>query len=281
MKITILGASGFIGRHLVTALRARGDIVTTASLRDANVAAGACNGADVVVNLAGEPVAQRWSASVKEKIRTSRVDAVRALMSELALVTNKPTAYISASAIGYYGTSNTATFDETSAPGNDFLADVCVAWEAEADRAASLGMRVAKIRTGLVLGNDGGALAKLLPIFKLGGGGIVASGQQWYSWIHIDDQVGIYLHAIAGTDGILNATAPTPVRNAEFTSALAKSLHRPAFLPVPGFAMSLVFGEGAVIVVDGQCVLPTRTIETGYTFTYPTIDGACAAIAAA
>ncbi len=281
MKITILGASGFIGRHLVTALRARGDIVTTASLRDAKIAAGACDGADVVVNLAGEPVAQRWSASVKEKIRTSRVDAVRALISELALVANKPTAYISASAIGYYGTSDTATFDEKSAPGSDFLARVCIAWEAEADRAAALGMRVAKIRTGLVLGNDGGALAKLLPIFKLGGGGIVASGQQWYSWIHIDDQVGIYLHAIDGADGILNATAPTPVRNAEFTSALAKALHRPAFLPVPGFAMSLVFGEGAVIVVDGQCVLPTRTIETGYTFTYPTIDAACAAIAAA
>ena len=281
MKITILGASGFVGRHLVTALRARGDNVTTASLRDAKVAAAACDSADVVVNLAGEPVAQRWSASVKEKIRTSRVDAVRALMTELASVANKPAAYISASAIGYYGTSLTATFDETSAPGSGFLADVCVAWEAEADRAAALGMRVAKIRTGLVLGSDGGALAKLLPIFKLGGGGIVASGQQWYSWIHIDDQVGIYLHAIDGADGVLDATAPTPVRNAEFTSALAKALHRPAFLPVPGFAMDLIFGEGAVVVVDGQCVLPTRTIATGYTFTYPTIDGACAAIAAA
>lgn len=281
MKITILGASGFIGRHLGMALRARGDVVTTASLRSARLAANACNGADVVVNLAGEPVAQRWTASVKEKIRTSRVDAVRALMTELASVTNKPAAYVSASAVGYYGTSETATFDETSGPGNDFLASVCVAWEEEADRAAALGMRVAKVRTGLVLGSDGGALAKLLPIFKLGGGGIVASGRQWYSWIHIDDQVGIYLHAIDGADGILDATAPTPVRNAEFTSALARALHRPAFLPVPEFAMNLVFGEGAVIVVDGQCVLPTRTLATGYTFTYPTIDGACAAIAAA
>ena len=281
MKITVLGASGFIGRHLVSALQARGDIVTTASLRDPKIAAAACDGADVVVNLAGEPVAQRWSASVKEKIRTSRVDAVRALMMELSSVANKPAAYISASAIGYYGTSESATFDEASAPGRGFLADVCVAWEAEADRAVALGMRVAKIRTGLVLGSDGGALAKLLPIFKLGGGGIVASGQQWYSWIHIDDQIGIYLHAIDAADGVLDATAPTPVRNAEFTSALAKALHRPAFLPVPGFAMNLIFGEGAVVVVDGQCVLPRRTIATGYSFKYPTIDSACAAIAAA
>lgn len=281
MKITLIGASGFIGRHLSAALRARGDDVTLASLRDPAKAASLCNGADVVVNLAGEPVSQRWTDEVKAKIRSSRVEAPRALIGALGALASPPKAYVTASAIGYYGTSESATFDETSAPGHDFLAEVCVAWEAEADRATALGMRVAKIRTGLVLGSDGGALAKLLPIFKLGGGGIVASGKQWYSWIHIDDQVGIYLHAIDGADGVLDATAPSPVRNADFTHALARALKRPAFVPVPSFAMSLVFGEGAVIVVDGQCVLPTRTLATGYSFKYPTIDGAFAAIARA
>lgn len=280
MKITLIGASGFIGRHLATALRARGDAVTLASLRDPAKAASVCSGADAVVNLAGEPVAQRWSPDVKAKIRASRVEAPRALIDALAKLAIPPKAYISASAIGYYGTSESATFDETSAPGSDFLAEVCVAWEAEADRAATIGMRVAKIRTGLVLGTDGGALAKLMPIFKVGGGGIVASGKQWYSWIHIDDQVGIYLHALDDfVDGVLNATAPTPVRNAEFTHALAHALKRPAFVPVPSFAMSLILGEGAVVVVDGQCVLPTRTLATGYAFKYPTIDRAFAAIA--
>jgi uncharacterized protein (TIGR01777 family) len=281
MNVTILGASGFIGKHLVGALEARGDAVTIASLRDPDAAVAASSTADVVVNLAGEPVAQRWTPAVKEKIRTSRVDAPRAYLEKLGALERKPAAYVSASAIGYYGTSETATFDESSPPGSDFLAGICTAWEAEADRAATLGMRVAKVRTGLVLGTDGGALAKLLPLYKLGLGGIVASGRQWYSWIHIDDQVGIYLHAIDGAAGVLDATAPEPVRNAEFTRALAAALHRPAFFPAPAFAMQLVLGEGAGVVTDGQRVLPTRTLETGYTFRYATIDAACAAIATA
>jgi uncharacterized protein (TIGR01777 family) len=278
MNVTVIGASGFIGRHLVAALTGRGDRVTATSLRDPAAAARACEGADVVVNLAGEPVAQRWTPAVKAAIRSSRVEAPRALIDGFATLSNKPKAYVSASAIGYYGRSETATFDESSAPGNDFLADVCVAWEAEADRAASLGMRVAKVRTGLVLGTDGGALPKLLPIFRLGGGGIVASGKQWYSWIHIDDEVGIYLHAIDGTDGVLDATGPTPVRNDEFTRSLARTLHRPAFLPVPAFALQVLFGEGAIVVTEGQRVLPTRTKATGYSFKYETIDAAFAAL---
>ncbi|GAC1305989.1 MAG: TIGR01777 family oxidoreductase [Vulcanimicrobiaceae bacterium] len=279
MRVTLIGASGFIGRHLTTALRERGDTVTTVSLRDVAAAAAACRGADAVVNLAGEPVAQRWSADVKAKIRSSRVDAPRALIAALATLDAMPKAYVTASAIGYYGTSVDATYDETSPPGDDYLAEVCVAWEAEADRAAALGMRVAKIRTGLVLGRDGGALAKLLPIFNVGGGGPVASGRQWYSWIHIADQVGIYLHALDGTGGILDATAPEPVRNAEFTQALASAVHRPALFPVPALALRLLLGEGATIVTRGQRVLPTRTLATGYTFAYPTIDAALGAIA--
>jgi len=278
MKITLVGASGFIGRHLSASLRARGYDVRLASLRDVRAAAQASAGADVVVNLAGEPVAQRWTSAVKAKLRSSRVDAPRALIEALGTLTSPPKAYVSASAIGYYGTSETATFDEASAPGDDFLAELCVAWEAEADRAAQSGMRVAKIRTGLVLGADGGALAKLLPVFKLGGGGPIASGRQWMSWIHIADQVGIYVHAIDGLDGVLDATAPAPVRNAAFTAHLAAALHRPAFVPVPAFAMSLLFGEGADVVTRGQRVLPTRTLATGYVFRYPTLDGALESI---
>jgi uncharacterized protein (TIGR01777 family) len=280
MNVTILGASGFIGKHLVAALTERGDRVTTASLRDPAAAAKIASAADVVVNLAGEPVAQRWTSAAKAKIRSSRVDSVRAFFDALASETRKPAAFVSASAVGYYGTSETATFDETSAPGSDFLAEVCVAWEATADHAATLGMRVTKVRTGLVLGSDGGALAKLLPLFKLGVGGVVASGKQWYPWIHIDDQVGIYLHAIDGTTGVLDATAPNPVRNAEFTRALGAAVHRPTIFPTPAFAIQLAFGEGAIVVTDGQRVLPTRTLATGYRFRYETLDPALAAIVA-
>ncbi|GAC1567751.1 MAG: TIGR01777 family oxidoreductase [Vulcanimicrobiaceae bacterium] len=264
----MIGASGFIGRHLTTALRERGDTVTTVSLRDVAAAAAACRGADAVVLRRGLDGADGAGQHAEQ-----------VLVTALATLDAMPKAYVTASAIGYYGTSVDATYDETSPPGDDYLAEVCVAWEAEADRAAALGMRVAKIRTGLVLGRDGGALAKLLPIFNVGGGGPVASGRQWYSWIHIADQVGIYLHALDGTGGILDATAPEPVRNAEFTQALASAVHRPALFPVPALALRLLLGEGATIVTRGQRVLPTRTLATGYTFAYPTIDAALGAIA--
>ena len=280
MNITIVGASGFIGGHLVAALRARGDDVTTASLRDVATAANACANADAVVNLAGEPVAQRWTAEAKAKIRSSRIDTAREFIETLGRLPHVPQAYVSSSAVGYYGRSFDATFDETSAPGDDFLARVCVAGEATADLAATYGMRVSKIRTGLVLGTEGGALAKLLPIFKLGAGGVIASGKQWYSWIHIGDEVGIYLHALDGQDGVLDGTAPEPVRNAEFTRALGAALHRPALIPTPAFAVGLVLGEGALMVTQGQRVLPTRTLATGYRFRYTTLDAALHALLA-
>jgi uncharacterized protein (TIGR01777 family) len=278
MKVTIIGASGFIGRPLTLALRERGDSVTVASLRDPAAATVACAGADVVVNLAGEPVAQRWSPQVKAKIRSSRVDGPLALLAELEKAGTRFGAYVSASAIGYYGTSETETFVETSAPGSDFLGEVCVAWEAAADRFTSVADRVAKVRTGLVLGRDGGALAKLLPLFSIGAGGIVASGKQWYSWIAIEDQVGIYLHAIDGASGILNATAPNPVRNADFTKALAAAVHRPALFPTPSFAIGLVLGEGALVVTQGQRVIPEHTLASGYRFKYEALDVALANI---
>jgi uncharacterized protein (TIGR01777 family) len=281
MRITILGASGFIGRHLSAALRARGDDVVTASLRDPAGAAQTCAGSAAVVNLAGAAVSERWTDAQKRDIERSRVDLPHAFIDALEHVDARPACYVSASAIGYYGTSETATFTEASPPGSDFLARVCVGWEAEAERARDLAMRVAIVRTGLVLGSDGGALAKLLPIFKAGLGGVVASGAQWYSWIHIDDQIGIYLRAIDGYDGVLNATAPEPVKNREFTAALGAAVHRPTFVPTPGFAISLVLGEGAVVVTEGQRVLPQATLASGYRFKYPTIGAALEAITAA
>jgi uncharacterized protein (TIGR01777 family) len=275
MRVTILGATGFIGRHLSAALRARGDDVVEASVRDPAAAAAASAGSDVVVNLAGAPVAVRWTAASKAAMWTSRVDATRAYLAALAHLDRRPQAYVAGSAIGYYGTSRTATFTESSPPGDDFLGRLCVAWEAEADRAADFGMRVAKLRTGLVLGLDGGVLGKLLPIFRLGAGGTIASGKQWSSWIHMDDEIGIALHAIDGVEGVLNASAPQPVTNAEFTRALGRAVHRPAVVPVPAFAAALMFGsEGAATITEGQRVLPERTLATGYVFRHPDLDEA-------
>ena len=274
MRVTILGASGFIGRHLTTALRARGDEVIEASLRDPAAAAAASAGSDVVVNLAGAPVAVRWTTASKAAMWSSRVDATRAYLAALEHVHPRPQAFVAGSAIGYYGTSRTATFTESSPPGDDFLGKLCAAWEAASDGAAALGMRVAKLRTGLVLGRDGGVLAKLLPVFRLGVGGAIASGKQWYSWIHMDDEIGIALHAIDGVEGVLNASAPNPVTNAEFTHALGRAVGRPAIIPVPGFAMRLLLGEGAEAVTEGQRVLPERTKATGYVFRHAGLDEA-------
>ena len=280
--VTVVGASGFIGTHLVRALRARGDEVRTASMRDPRAAAHSAAGADAVLNFAGEPLAgRRWTAEVKRKIEASRVDATRAFLDALRDQPARPGTYIGGSAVGYYGTSLQATFTESDGPGNDFLALTCSAWEREARAAANLGMRVECIRTGLVLGRDGGALATILPIFRAGAGGPIGTGRQWHSWIHIDDEIGIILHALDhGRGAAYNATAPNPVRNAEFTRALAAALHRPAIVPAPAFALRLLFGEAAGVVLDGQRVLPARALAEGYAFKYPAIDAACAAVAA-
>lgn len=278
MRVALIGASGFIGRHLAAALRERGDDVVTASLRDPRAAAAACEGTDAIVNLAGEPIAQRWSKAVKERIVQSRVDQPRALIDALRNVRARPGAYISASAVGYYGTSETATFTEQSPPGDDFLARACVGWEREANRAAELGMRVAVIRTGVALGSDGGALAQMLPPFKLGAGGIIGSGKQWISWVHVDDVVGVYLLALDGASGALNATAPNPVTNEEFTRALGAAVHRPTVLPTPTFALRLLLGEGADVLLTGQRVLPDRTKAEGYSFRFTHLSDALPAL---
>jgi uncharacterized protein len=274
MRVAIFGASGFIGRHLTRALQARGDEVVPSSLRDPRKAAQDAAGCRVAVNLAGESLAQRWNASVKSKILESRTAAPGQFFDRLADIADKPSVYVSASAIGYYGTSESATFTESSPPGHDFLAGVCVEWENVARRAAAYGMRVACVRSGLVLGHDGGALPRLLPVFRAGAGGRVGSGKQWYSWIHIDDVIGIYLRAIDEIEGAINATAPNPVRNEEFTQILAQEVHRPAPLPAPPFMLKLALGEGATLVLEGQRALPKRALDDGYVFRFPALESA-------
>jgi len=280
VKVAVLGASGFVGGHLTKALADRGDDVRAISLHDPETAAVAASGCDVVVNLAGAPVAQKWNDDVKREILESRTLLPQRFLDALAKQPEIPKAYVSASATGYYGYSKDATFTESDGPGTDFLADVCARWEATARNAHDLGMRVACVRSGIALGRDGGALAKMLPPFKMGAGGIIGNGKQWFSWIHIDDLVGIYLLAIDGAEGVLNGTAPNPVTNAAFTKALGEAIHRPSFLPVPTFALRAMLGEGADALLNGQRVIPKRTQELGYAFAYPAIEPALAQVLA-
>lgn len=282
MNVCVLGASGFVGRHLVAKLRARGDTVTAASLRDPDAAAATAASCDAVVNLAGEPIAQRWSEDVKHAILASRTAVPQRFLEALSRIeSRRPAAYVSASGVGYYGTSETETFVEANPPGADFLAQVCEAWERHALFARELGMRVGIVRTGIALGTDGGALAKMLPPFRMGLGGVVGTGRQWYSWIHVDDLTGIYLAVLDGGEGPFNAVAPNPVTNAEFTRALGTALHRPAAFPTPAFALKLVLGEAASVVMTGQRVLPQRAVsERGYAFAHPQLDGALHALLA-
>ncbi|HVN69767.1 MAG TPA: TIGR01777 family oxidoreductase [Candidatus Binatia bacterium] len=276
MRILVLGASGFVGRHLGAALRGRGDAVVEASLRDPVAAASVAAECDAVVNLAGEPIAQRWNAGVKRRIEESRVERPRRFLDALAQRTRRCTVYVSASAVGYYGTSESATFVEESPPGPDFLARVCAGWEREAYRAGELGMRVAIVRTGVALGRDGGALQKMLPPFRAGLGGVLGSGRQWLSWVHVADLGRIYLLALDRAEGPLNGVAPQPATNATFTRELATALNRPALLPVPAFALHALFGEGATVLLDGQRVLPRRTQELGYRFEFAELKDALA-----
>jgi uncharacterized protein (TIGR01777 family) len=279
MRVTITGASGLIGSRLVAALTQRGDEVTKVSLRNGPPDPADLAGRDAVVHLAGEPVAQRWNDATRKAIRESRENGTRELVDAIAQADPRPRALISSSAVGYYGPHGDEALDEDTPPGHDFLAEVCVIWEREADKAAALGVRVVKVRTGVVLDKDGGALSKMMLPFKLGGGGPVAGGAQYMPWIHVDDVVGIYLRAIddPAWQGPVNATAPEPVTNKTFSKALGKALHRPAVAPIPGAAIRLLYGDMAEIVTKGQRVLPKRTLELGYTFQHPDLEEAVAA----
>ncbi len=307
-RVTLTGATGLIGPSLIAALQRRGDQVTVLSrdagrararLRDAGLEpveafdwdplaepapAAALEGRDAVANLAGEGVAQRWSAAAKRAIRESRVSGTRNLLAGLARAQRSPRTLVSSSAIGYYGSRGEEPLDEDAPPGEGFLQGVCVEWEAEAAKASELGARVVCVRTGVVLHRDGGALATMLPPFRLGIGGPVAGGRQFVSWIHRDDVVGIYAAALedARWSGPVNATAPEPVTNRELSRALGRALHRPAVLPVPGAALELLYGEMAEIVTQGARVLPAKPLVLGYEFEYPQLEqGLAAALARA
>jgi uncharacterized protein (TIGR01777 family) len=269
MRVTITGASGLIGSKLADALTQRGDEVIPVSLRKP----GPIELGDVVVHLAGENVAQRWTDESRKRIEQSRVDGTRRVVTAINEAATKPQALISSSAVGYYGSRGDEKLDESTPPGDDFLARVCVKWEQEAQQAQT---RVVRVRTGVVLDKSGGALGKMLLPFKLGVGGPVAGGDQYMPWIHLDDVVGIYLAAIddARWTGPVNATAPEPVTNKEFSRALGRALHRPAVAPIPGFAIRTLYGDMAEIVTEGQRAVPKRTLELGYRFRYTDLDEA-------
>lgn len=236
-------------------------------------------GCDGVVNLAGEPIAEnRWTPELKKTLLESRTLTTQNVVNAIAQANPKPSVLVNASAIGFYGTSETASFDENSASGQDFLAEVCRAWEAEANKVKESGTRLVILRIGIVLEN-GGALGKMLAPFKMFAGGPIGSGKQWFSWIHREDLVSLIIRALtSGMEGVYNATAPTPVKMAELTNTLGQVMNRPSWLPVPGFALEAMLGDGAIVVLEGQQVLPKRTLESGFEYAYPTVKQALEAI---
>jgi uncharacterized protein len=300
MKVAITGATGFVGSRLVERLTKENNQVVvltrntahaqkvfplnafpnvevvTASLTTSGEWQNAVSGCDGVVNLAGEPIAEgRWSAARKQEILNSRKLGTAKVVEAIINANPKPNVLVNASAIGFYGTSETASFDETSSQGNDFLAQVCQAWESEAQLVKSAGVRLVILRSGIVLGN-GGALGKMITPFKLFAGGPLGTGKQWFSWIHLDDMVSLIIQALTKPDmeGVYNATAPNPVRMAQLCDTMGKVMRRPSWLPVPSFALEALLGDGAIVVLEGQQVLPKRTLSTGFNYQYPNIEPA-------
>lgn len=296
MHYFLTGATGFIGRALTRRLLREGHRVT-AWVRDETrarellgpkvrlLATGAEDAAltshleeaEVVVNLAGDPLfVGRWNAAKKEDMVTSRVGLTERLVKAMEACREPPSALVSASAIGIYGDRGDEELSEDSSPAEGYLADLCRDWEAAARRATSLGVRVACVRIGVVLGLGGGALESMLPPFRLGLGGPLGSGRQYLSWIHIQDLVELFLTIARDTRyrGVFNGTAPTPERNGDFSRTLGRALNRPAFLPAPAFAVRLLIGEAAQVLLGGQRVLPRNALDLGFRFRYPELDGA-------
>lgn len=292
MKALITGATGFIGRALAAKLDQ--PVVLTRDLAKAGrilpglkafaweptsgpPPAEAFEGIEVVFNLMGDPIAKgRWSPEKIGRIRESRVIGTRNLVAGIAGMQKKPAALVSASAIGYYGSRGDEVLDETSAPGTDTMAGICGEWEAAALKAQEAGVRVVCVRNGIVLRREGGALAEMLLPFRMGVGGPLGSGRQWMSWIHLEDLLGIYLLAASHPDlaGPVNGTSPNPATNLAFTKALGGAVHRPAVLPVPGFAVKLAFGGVAEVMLGSQRVLPRVAEKAGFTFRFPEL-GTC------
>ena len=300
MKIAIAGATGFVGSRLVEQLQAQGHevVIFTRSPQQAGNRFGqaqvigynplrsgewqaAISGCDAVVNLAGEPIAEkRWTPAQKRTILESRQVGTQKIVEAISLASVKPTVLINASAIGYYGTSETSKFDENSPAGTDFLAEVCAAWETAAQAVTTNGTRLVILRLGIVLGENGGALGKMLAPFSAFVGGPIGSGKQWFSWVHRDDVVKLIIQAITNPQmqGVYNATAPNPVTMEGFAQTLGTVMNRPSWLPVPNFALEAMLGEGASVVLQGQQVVPTQTLAQGFDFQYSTLKPALSAI---
>ena len=304
LRLLLLGCSGFVGRELVPLLLERGHELTVVSRRSAPLAscggeglrclqadpsraeswkdgelAAALAAAEGVVNLAGEPIAEkRWSPHQRQLLRSSRLDTTSALVEAMAALETPPAVLVSGSAIGYYGTSEEQRFSEASPAGQDVLAELCHDWEAAA-LAAPASVRVVRVRIGIVLGPDGGALARMLPVFRAGLGGPIGSGRQWMSWIHRRDLCRLIATALEDPawSGAYNAVAPEPVRMKDFASTLGRVLGRPSLLPVPAPVLQVVLGDGAMVVLEGQQVLPERLQQQGFGFTYPDLSAALAA----
>jgi uncharacterized protein (TIGR01777 family) len=287
MRIVLSGASGLIGSALAPALRARDHDVLRLVRSEPSAAdeirwdpaAGELDparltGVDAIVNLSGENLGKRWTDARKRAIMDSRVQSTDLLARTAAGLDPRPSALVVASAVGYYGDRGDEILTEESSGGSGFLADVVTAWEKAADPAREAGIRVVHMRQGIVLSKDGGALKPMLLPFKLGAGGRVGSGKQWWSWIGMDDLVAGYAKALEGDlAGAVNATAPNPATNEQFTKALGSALHRPTVLPVPAFAARALFGEmGDAMLLGGQRVLPARLVEAGFDFSAPTLE---------
>ena len=294
MRIVVSGGSGFLGQALVTALRSAGHTVMVLTrqprregdlLWSPDVSAGswvaAIHAADVVINLAGEGIAdRRWSESRKNAILASRVTATRAIAEALREAVRPAAVFLSGSAIGLYGNRGEEIVNESTPPGHDFLARVCVEWEKEAAAAADV-TRLVLLRSGIVLGREGGALPRMALPFRFFAGGPIGSGDHYLSWIHRDDWVGLVMWAIeqATFSVPLNLTAPEPARNRDFAHALGRAMHRPAMMPTPAFALQLAFGELAdTALLASQRVLPARALAEGFEFRYPQLEGALQAI---
>lgn len=294
MKVVITGASGLVGRALLgrvpgatvltrepsRAAKKLGNVEAFPWMPEAGLApTEALSGRDVIFSLAGEPVGDgRWTVEKRRKIRDSRILGTRHLVASLARVEARPSVLVSASAVGFYGDRSDQELDESSTQGEGFLAGVCADWEREALQAAELGLRVVCVRIGVVIARGGGALARMLPPFKLGLGGRLGHGRQWMPWVHLDDLVGLLLHAasVPTISGAMNAVSPHPVTNAAFVRALGEAVHRPALLPVPQLALRVAMGEMSEIVLASQRVRPGIAEASGYRFKFPNLEGALA-----